>query len=81
MKKNTDALQLVVDLNQSEILLRASQEFYHAILNALRENTNANGEPNLPGLFRQMNEVLNAFAPHAHEIGRLLPELEERSRI
>ena len=69
---------LAPELAQSMTLLQASHAFYQAILEAVRENTGTGprGDPDFPGLFRQMNEALTAFAPRDHEIKRLLSRLE-----
>ena len=63
------------------MLLRVTHEFYQAILNALRENTEADGSPDLPALFRQMNTVLTGFAPRDIEIRQLLSRLESQPTV
>ena len=67
---------LAAELTQSMILLRATHEFYQAILNALRENTEEDGSPDLPALFQQMSTVLTGFAPRDLEIRQLLSRFE-----
>ena len=71
---------LAAELTQSMLLLRATHEFYQAILNALRENTEADGSPDLPALFQQMNTVLTGFAPRDLEIRQLLSRLESEPK-
>jgi hypothetical protein len=63
---------------ESMTLLRASHEFFLAILEAVRESTGSGprGDPDLPGLFRKMNEALTDFAPHDHLIKQLLSRRE-----
>ena len=67
---------LAAELTQSMVLLRATHEFYQAILNALRENTEADGSPDLPALFQQMSTILKGFAPRDLEIRQLLSRFE-----
>lgn len=77
MTNDSGIPQLAADLTQSMMLLRASHEFYQAILNALRENTDEDGSPDLPMLFRQMNTVLTGFKARDIEIRFLLSRLEK----
>lgn len=67
---------LAAELTQSMVLLRATHEFYQSILVALSENTDPNGSPDLPELFRQLNATLTNFAPRDMEIRSLLSRLE-----
>lgn len=68
---------LAAELAQSMTLLRESHAFYQAILETVRENTGTGprGDPDLPRLFRQMNEALTGFAPRDHEIKQSLTRL------
>ena len=59
------------------MLLRASNNFYQGVLDAVRNNTGPGGEPDLPGLFEQMNGALTGFAPRAHEMRQLLAHFED----
>ena len=68
--------QLPADMSQSLMLLRASHDLYQSFLDALRQNNDELGDPDLPGLFRQMNEALTGFAPRDMEIRRLLSRFD-----
>jgi hypothetical protein len=68
--------QLPANMSQSLMLLRASHDLYQGFLDALRQNTDELGDPDLPGLFKQLNQALTGFAPRDMEILRLLSRFE-----
>ena len=68
--------QLPAVMSQSLMLLRASHDLYQSFLDALRENTDELGDPDLPGLFRQLNQALTGFAARDLEIRRLLSRFD-----
>ncbi len=76
MADDSELPPLTAELTQSMMLLRASHEFYQSMLEALRQNTDELGDPDLPGLFKQMNASLTGFAPRDFEIIRLLGRLQ-----
>ena len=77
MSDDAGITPLAPELAQSMTLLQASHEFYQAMLEAVRENADSGprGDPDFPGLFRQMNRALTGFAPRDHEIKQLLSRL------
>lgn len=76
MADDAELPPLTGELTQAMMLLRASHDFYQAMLDALRQNTDEVGDPDLPGLFKQMNQALTGFAPRDFEINRLLDRLQ-----
>ena len=64
-------------LMQAIMLLRASNEFYQGMLDAVRDNTGPGGAPDLPGLFEQMNGAMTHFAPRVHEMRQLLSRFDD----
>ncbi len=76
MPEKSELPPLVAEYSQALMLLQASHDFYHGILDALRKSTGDDGEPDLPELFKYMNVALRKFAPRDVEIRGLISKGE-----
>ena len=77
MAESTARTSTAMTLMQAIILLRASDDFYQGMLDSVRDNTGPGGDPDLPGLFEQMNGAMTRYAPRLHEMRQLLSRFDD----
>ena len=77
MAERNDQPSTAMTLMQAIMLLRASNDFYQGMLDAVRDNTGPGGAPDFPGLFEQMNGAMTSFAPRVHAMRQLLSRFDD----